>query len=317
MATPTSPSSLPAIRPSVFPTPPSSSSRPVPQHPRGDPHLYRAGRRQCVARLRRPVRGRRVCDRAGERSMPSAPAGSLDALKGMRIRANNPTQGAALTSLGMVPVQMPINKAAGAIGSGQDRRRAWSGRRRWSSSASRGSLANHYMLGVSSAPLAVVMKPQELRRPARARPGASSASSAASGPPSAISRPIWRKTKPALRTLEIDPDRKVVIPSAVRSRARPRRIHGRDRASGRPIRGIANCWRRRRPSSKGSRRNHGPAMKLLANMSLRRGIVILAIALGILVGGIWAAVKVTTDHLLYRDATATARNWARPAWRKP
>ena len=33
--------------------------------------------------------------------------------------------------------------------------------------------------------------------------------------------------------------------------------------------------------------------------------------LGILVGGTWAAVKVTTDHFLYQDATSTARSWAR------
>jgi hypothetical protein len=52
-------------------------------------------------------------------------------------------------------------------------------------------------------------------------------------------------------------------------------------------------------------------MKLLANISLRRGIALLAIALGFLIGGIWAGTKVTTDQLLYEDATSTARNWAR------
>ena len=56
--------------------------------------------------------------------------------------------------------------------------------------------------------------------------------------------------------------------------------------------------------------DHGPAMKLLANISLKRGIVLLAIALCILVGGISGGIKVTTDHLLYEDATKTARNWA-------
>ena len=33
--------------------------------------------------------------------------------------------------------------------------------------------------------------------------------------------------------------------------------------------------------------------------------------LGILVGGVWAAVKITTDHFLYQDATSTAHSWAR------
>jgi diguanylate cyclase (GGDEF)-like protein len=37
----------------------------------------------------------------------------------------------------------------------------------------------------------------------------------------------------------------------------------------------------------------------------------LLIALCLLIGGIWAGTKVTTDYLLYEDATSTARNWAR------
>lgn len=52
-------------------------------------------------------------------------------------------------------------------------------------------------------------------------------------------------------------------------------------------------------------------MKLLANMSLRRGIALLTIALCILVGGSWAGVKVTAGYLLYEDATSAAHNWAR------
>jgi diguanylate cyclase (GGDEF)-like protein len=52
-------------------------------------------------------------------------------------------------------------------------------------------------------------------------------------------------------------------------------------------------------------------MKLLANISLRSGIVVLVTALCLLIGGIWVGTKITTDYLLYKDATATARNWAR------
>ena len=37
---------------------------------------------------------------------------------------------------------------------------------------------------------------------------------------------------------------------------------------------------------------------------------VLAIIFAVLVGGTWLTVKTTTDYLLYRNATATARNWA-------
>jgi len=52
-------------------------------------------------------------------------------------------------------------------------------------------------------------------------------------------------------------------------------------------------------------------MKPLLNMSLRRGVVLLAFAFCVMVGGTSAVVKVATEHLLYRDATSTAGNWAR------
>jgi diguanylate cyclase (GGDEF)-like protein len=52
-------------------------------------------------------------------------------------------------------------------------------------------------------------------------------------------------------------------------------------------------------------------MKLLANISLRRGVVMLVTALCVLIGGILVGTKVTTDYLLFEDATSTARNWAR------
>ena len=52
-------------------------------------------------------------------------------------------------------------------------------------------------------------------------------------------------------------------------------------------------------------------MKLLADISLRRGVAMLVAALCLLIGGILVGTKVTTDYLLFKDATATARNWAR------
>jgi diguanylate cyclase (GGDEF)-like protein len=52
-------------------------------------------------------------------------------------------------------------------------------------------------------------------------------------------------------------------------------------------------------------------MRVLADLSLRRGVAVLVTALCLLIGGIWVGTKVTTDYLLYKDATSTARNWAR------
>jgi diguanylate cyclase (GGDEF)-like protein len=52
-------------------------------------------------------------------------------------------------------------------------------------------------------------------------------------------------------------------------------------------------------------------MKLLSNISLRHGIAMLVAALCLLIGGILVGTKVTTDYLLFEDATSTARNWAR------
>ena len=52
-------------------------------------------------------------------------------------------------------------------------------------------------------------------------------------------------------------------------------------------------------------------MKFLTNISLRNGVAMLVTALCLLIGGILAGTKVTTDYLLFQDATSMARNWAR------
>ena len=52
-------------------------------------------------------------------------------------------------------------------------------------------------------------------------------------------------------------------------------------------------------------------MKALANVSLLRRIGTLVVGLGILIGGTGLIVKITTDYLLYQEATSTARSWAR------
>jgi diguanylate cyclase (GGDEF)-like protein len=48
----------------------------------------------------------------------------------------------------------------------------------------------------------------------------------------------------------------------------------------------------------------------IAKMSIRRNVGVLVVVLGILVGGAWTTVKITTTHLLYQGATSDARSWA-------
>src|SRR5271163_1562940 len=51
-------------------------------------------------------------------------------------------------------------------------------------------------------------------------------------------------------------------------------------------------------------------MLSLAKKTLSRNIGVFLAVLGILIGGTWATVKITIDHLLYQNATMAARNWA-------
>jgi diguanylate cyclase (GGDEF)-like protein len=51
-------------------------------------------------------------------------------------------------------------------------------------------------------------------------------------------------------------------------------------------------------------------MLSLAKMTLRRNVSVFMVILGVLIGGTWAIVKITTDYLLYQMATSVARNWA-------
>jgi len=51
-------------------------------------------------------------------------------------------------------------------------------------------------------------------------------------------------------------------------------------------------------------------MAFLADISFRRALGLLVLALGILLGGTWLTAKVLTDHLLNSDAEETAFEWA-------
>jgi diguanylate cyclase (GGDEF)-like protein len=48
----------------------------------------------------------------------------------------------------------------------------------------------------------------------------------------------------------------------------------------------------------------------IVTMSIRRNIGVLAVVLCILLGGTWMVAKITTEHLLYQNATSTAQGWA-------
>lgn len=52
-------------------------------------------------------------------------------------------------------------------------------------------------------------------------------------------------------------------------------------------------------------------MMLITKMSGPRNVALFFAVLGVLVGGTWMTVKITTDHLLNQDATSTAQSWAR------
>jgi hypothetical protein len=52
-------------------------------------------------------------------------------------------------------------------------------------------------------------------------------------------------------------------------------------------------------------------MSSISKGSIGRNFAIAVIVLGILVSGTWITVKLTTDRLLYQDATTTAYGWAR------
>jgi len=84
------------------------------------------------------------------------PVASLDDLKGMKIRANNPTEAAALEKLGMVPVALPVNMISEAIASGKIDGTAVPPSPLEEFGIGR-VVANHYFLLVASAPMALVM----------------------------------------------------------------------------------------------------------------------------------------------------------------
>jgi TRAP-type C4-dicarboxylate transport system substrate-binding protein len=139
------------------------------------------------------------------------PAGSLEELRGMRIRANNPVQGAALARLGMVPVQMPINQASSAISSGKLDGAMVGPTPLMEFGISRVA-PNHYLLGVSSAPLTVVMNRKKFESlPEQARQIIRNFSEGWTA--ERYIETYQAENDEAIDGLRQDPNRKVVVPS--------------------------------------------------------------------------------------------------------
>jgi TRAP-type C4-dicarboxylate transport system substrate-binding protein len=140
-----------------------------------------------------------------------SPVATLQDLKGLRIRANNPIQGAALTGLGMVPVEMPINQTSSGISSGRLDGAVVVPGPLIEFGISR-VVPNHYLLGVSSAPLLVVMNrrmfeglPQAVQRIIRKFSGRWAAER--------YIKISQAENDATVESLKRDPGRKVVVPS--------------------------------------------------------------------------------------------------------
>jgi TRAP-type C4-dicarboxylate transport system substrate-binding protein len=139
------------------------------------------------------------------------PATSLEALAGMRIRSNNPVQGAALAGLGMVPVEIPINQTSSAISSGK-LDGAMVGPAPLIEFGIARVVSNHYLLVVSAAPLLVAMNrkkfeglPERAKQIIRQYSGEWAAERYIE---------IYRAVNDAsLESLSQDPNRHVVVPT--------------------------------------------------------------------------------------------------------
>jgi TRAP-type C4-dicarboxylate transport system substrate-binding protein len=139
------------------------------------------------------------------------PAASLRELAGMRIRANNPIEGATLAALGMTPVEMPINQASIAISSAKLDGATVGPAPLIEFGISR-VLSNHYLLSVSAAPLLIVMNrqkfeglPEQAKQIIRKFSGGWTAER--------YIETYRAANDAALESLKHDPNRNVVVPS--------------------------------------------------------------------------------------------------------
>ena len=139
------------------------------------------------------------------------PVTSLKDLNGKKIRANNPTEGAVLKALGMIPEVLPINQTTDAIGRGViDGATSRPGT--LSGFGIARATSHHYFLGLGAAPLLILMNrkkfdslPQAGQDAIRKHSGEWMAAQYVNGY-DATNNPIFEQ-------LKSDPKRTVVFPS--------------------------------------------------------------------------------------------------------
>jgi TRAP-type C4-dicarboxylate transport system substrate-binding protein len=139
------------------------------------------------------------------------PIASLADLKGQRIRVNNRIEAATLEKLGAIPVPMQITKVAAAISSGEIDGAAVA-RTPLSDYGILRVATNHYFLGTSGAPLALLMNrakfdalPKAIQDIIRKYSG--------EWPAARFIETYDRSDAQILEYLRSDPNRKVVFPS--------------------------------------------------------------------------------------------------------
>jgi TRAP-type C4-dicarboxylate transport system substrate-binding protein len=140
------------------------------------------------------------------------PINSIDDLKGKRLRVNSPGEGAALEKLGALPVQVEIIRIAAAVSSGTIDGAAVP-KTPLSDYGIKRVVTNHFMLGTSGSPLALIMnrrKFEALSGPARDLIRKYSGEWAAAR----FIESYDRSDAVALELLKSDPKRNVVFPSS-------------------------------------------------------------------------------------------------------
>jgi TRAP-type C4-dicarboxylate transport system substrate-binding protein len=140
------------------------------------------------------------------------PINSIGDLKGKRLRANNPGEAVALERFGALPVQMEIIRIAAAISSGTIDGAAVP-KTPLNDYGIKRVVTNHYLLGTSGSPLALVMSrktfdalPKEAKDIIRKYSGEWAAAR--------FIESYDRSDELALEQLESDPKRSVVFPSS-------------------------------------------------------------------------------------------------------
>jgi TRAP-type C4-dicarboxylate transport system substrate-binding protein len=140
------------------------------------------------------------------------PINSIGDLKGKRLRVNNPGEAVALASLGALPVQMEIIRIAAAISSGTIDSAAVP-KTPLNDYGIKQVVTNHYLLGTSGSPLALVMSrktfealPKQAKDIIRKYSGEWAAAR--------FIESYDRSDELALEQLESDPKRSVVFPSS-------------------------------------------------------------------------------------------------------